>query len=117
MGMPAVLTQTGTGVVIWTPDWMQNPFQVAIGISGGSTAASGTAQVDISLNDINPVDVNGISSAVTTTWLTVVAAAQFTTTMATALLTTPCQAIRLNVIGATATTVFTLNLIQPTFGR
>jgi hypothetical protein len=114
--MPALLsTAVGqSGILIWTPDWMQNPFVVAVGLSGNI----GTASVDYSLFDMNSVDVNGLATSnIATTWVNLIATAAVTSQMSVVNFTTPCQAIRLNVSSTVATSVVTLALVQATFGR
>lgn len=118
MGNPALLTVNGTGSAIWTPDWSQNPFVVSIGICGNSSGVNGTAAVDFSLFDMASVDVNGLSTAtVATAWVNTVAAAGFTSQMVVSNFTTPCQALRVNVMTATATSSFSVMFVQATYGR
>lgn len=107
MGMPALLTLTGTASTIWTPDWMQQPFQVGIGITTGTSGVNGTAIVEMSFSDVNTVDVNGVASPV---WFPVIGV---TGANATANFTTPCQALRFSIVTATATSVWTANFVQP----
>jgi hypothetical protein len=113
MGMPALLTINGTGSTIWMTDWMQQPFQIGIGVTTGTTGVNGTAIVECTFSDPNPVDVNGVSSA-SVVWFPVIA---LTGANATANFTTPVQALRASVVTATATSAWTFNFIQPTFGR
>ncbi len=108
MGMPAVIAQTGTGSVVWVPDWTQTPFQVGIGLIAGTTGVNGTCNIDVSFSNVNAVDINGVAST-SATWFTIISLA---TANATANYTTPVQAFRLNVITATATSLFTVNFVQ-----
>lgn len=111
MGMPALLTINGTGSAIWMTDWMQPFFQVGIGITTGTTGVNGTAIVECTFSDVNTIDVNGVTSPV---WFSVIA---LTGANATANFTTPVQAFRASVVTATATSSWSFNFIQPTFGR
>lgn len=118
MGMPAQLTVNGTASAIWTPDWMQNPFVLSIGIAGNSSGVNGTAQIDYSLFDVNSVDVNGLSTSnIATAWINIQTTAAYTSQMVVTNFTTPCQAIRVISNTATATSVFTVVIVQATFGR
>src|SRR5258708_32113940 len=108
MGKPAVLTQTGTGTVIWTPDWALTPFSIGIGLITNTTGVNGTATVDVTFSDINTVDVNGVATSAAT-WFSVIGPVGAN---ATANFTTPVQAIRMNVITATATSSWTVNFVQ-----
>jgi hypothetical protein len=107
MGMPAVLSQNGTGTVYWNPDWFQDPFSVGIALVNGTS--TGTATVDATLDDIN--GSLGTSGA---HWFTVVTAPLGVATLATANFTTPCQWMRLNVVG---TALCTATLVQAQFPR
>ena len=115
MGMPTTLTQTGTGTLIWYADWMQNPFSVGIGLVNGSTGVNGTATIDICFQSLDPNFPNSVATSSSTAWFNFVAATAGTSTFTTC--SVPCQAMRLNVITATATTVFTVNFVQATYGR
>jgi hypothetical protein len=111
MGMPALLTQNGTGSTIWMTDWMQQPFQIGIGLATGTTGVNGTAIIEASFQNPNAGDVNGTSTPV---WWTVIA---LTAANASANFTTPVQALRFSVVTATATSTWQANIVQPTFGR
>ena len=112
MPMPVVLTQNGTGTTsVWCPDWMQDPFNVAIG-----TIVTGAAgyNVEFTLNDLDQITGTTAANA---TWY------QHATISALAVSTTgniqfPVRGIRLNVItaGSIASSV-TANFIQATYGR
>ena len=113
MGMPAVLNLNGTtGFVYWIPDWMQNPFSVSVAIV--SNGGGGTATVEATLQNIDPLQANGTTPA-NATWFTV------GTATATSILignyTTPVQAFRLNVSSSSATTTFQAQFVQATYGR
>jgi hypothetical protein len=107
MPMPAVLSKAGSsGTVVWTPDWMQDPFVIGISLIG----TIGTASIDGTFDDPN--------GAATPNWFPVIAAAALTTaTLATARFSTPCQGLRLNVSSAVATTIVTATFVQATFPR
>jgi hypothetical protein len=108
MGMPAVLSQTGTGTVFWNPDWFQDPFQVGVQVVPSST---GTATVDYTLDDINgPL---GTANAHWNNLLTFNTTATFTAVN----FTTPCQWMRLSVSAGVATSVFTATFVQAQFPR
>lgn len=107
MGIPAVLSQTGTGVVYWTPDWLQVPFVVGLGLTTGTAAI--TVSVDGSFDsfDIGTSNMH---------WFTISTTAA-TVALATAIVSVPIQAFRLNVVSAVATSVATATLVQATFPR
>lgn len=108
MGRPTLITLNGTASAVWTPDWMENPFVVGITLNTGTTGVNGTAIIEYTLADPNTVD------AVSTTapnYFTIVA---LTGANATANWTTPCQAIRVSVVTATATSVWQAAFVQAT---
>ena len=102
MPMPAVLSQTGTGAVYWTPDWMQNPFVVGYSLSFNT----GTATLDVTFDSVNLTSANA-------TWFSIVALGAAN---ATGNYTTPVQCFRLNVVTATATSIVKVTFIQSTYG-
>lgn len=105
MGMPVRAGVTGTGSFVFTPDWMQTPFQVGIGvIFSGDT---GTATVDVTFDPLN-------TTGVTPTWFSIIALGSVN---ATANYTTPVQGMRVNLVTASATSVVTVNFVQATFPR
>ncbi len=108
MGMPLSTTIVGTGTFIFTPDWSQAPFQVGLSVITGTSGVNGTATVDVTFSDINPVDSVGIAIA-SATWFTIVGP---TAANATANFTTPVQAMRMAVNTATATSSWTVNFVQ-----
>ncbi len=111
MPMPAVLTQNGTGTsAVWCPDWMQNPFNIAIG-----TIVTGGAGYSIEFTLTNLDQVTGTTAA-NATWYT------HATISALAVNTTgniqfPVRGLRINLLtaGSIASAV-TANFIQATFG-
>lgn len=105
MPMPAVLSQTGTGVVYWTPDWMQSPFNLGVGLRAGTAAI--TVSVDGSFDNFSVGTAN-------MNWFNI-ATTSLTTTLVTATLTTPIQSVRLNVVSAVATSVATATIVQATY--
>jgi hypothetical protein len=109
--LPAIVKQTGTGSTIWTPDWMEDPFNVGIGVV--FSGAAGTGSVDISFDNPNALAAasTGYAGTSSMTWFTVVALGSANATFA---LTTPCQAIRVNLVTAVATSVQTVTFVQAT---
>src|SRR5262245_29495451 len=108
MGMPFTTTVLGTGAAYFIPDWTQTPFQVGLSVITNTSGVNGTCTVDVTFSDINPQDVNGVAIA-SATWFSIVAA---TGANATANFTTPVQAMRINVVTATATSSWTVNFVQ-----
>lgn len=112
MGMPTTLTQNGTGTTsIWTPDWMQNPFNVSIG-----TISNGTASYQIEAT-LNNLDVGSAYTAGNATWYPIA-----TTTMFTASTTMnvqfPVMGLRIQLYTATGVgSTVIANFIQATYGR
>lgn len=115
MGMPAVLNLNGTtGFVYWIPDWMQTPFSVGVALV--SNGAAGTAAVEASLQNIDPLQANG-TAPTNATWIPVIAAAALTTAAVATSWSMPVQAFRLNVSGAVATATVQVQFVQATYGR
>ncbi len=120
MGMPTQTTIIGTASHIWFPDWMQTPFSVGIGLTTNTTGVNGTAIVEYSFNNINyntgtaALPTGDPLATSTPTWFPLVALAAVG---ATANFTTPCQMIRVNIVTATATSSWTVQFVQATFGR
>jgi hypothetical protein len=116
MGMPALLTANATGTTaVWTPDWMQTPFSVAIAASVISTGGVAPGyNIEYTLNDL---DAQGIgTSPANAVWF--VANSAIATTVAVSIaLTSPVRGLRINLVTATATTFIQANFIQATFGR
>ena len=108
MPMPTILSQTGTGTVYWTPDFMQNPFVVGFGLKVGTATA--TVNVDASFDNLSIGTTNMSWFTISTTSLTAVLAA-------TAIVTAPVQSFRLNIVSAFATSVATVTFVQSTFSR
>jgi hypothetical protein len=109
MPLPAIVKQSGTGSTIWTPDWMENPFSVGMGI----VMAAGTGTVDISFDNPNAFAAASTIYAGTSsmTWFTVVALTGANTS---AVMTTPCQAIRVNLVTSASTGTMTVTFVQQT---
>lgn len=103
----AVLTQIGTGVIVWTPDTYQSPFNLGLSLV---IATAGTCTVDVTFDNIqtSTIEANGVGTA-GATWWNVIAA---TGANATANFTTPIQALRLNNVTANATTKTVLTIVQ-----
>lgn len=111
MPMPALLTQTGTGTTaIWTPDWMQDPFNVAIGVIDASGAGY---QIEATLDDLT--QGSGYTAA-NATWYPIATTTVFaaSTTMNVQF---PVTGLRINVVTAAAGSTVSANFIQATFGR
>lgn len=115
MGMPAVLTVNGTGTsAIWTPDWMQNPFNISIGSICNSTASY---QIEACLDNL---DLSGLGTSAFTagnvTWYPVATTTLFqaSTTMNVQF---PVTGLRINVKSSTAGSTVSVNFMQATFGR
>jgi len=110
MPMPAVLTCNGTSTsAIWTPDWMQVPFNVGIG-----TIVTGGAGYNIEFT------MDNMDAATTTagqvTWYQTQLTALSSSTTAT--FTTACRGMRLNLITAASVgSSVTVNFVQATFPR
>ena len=111
MPMPVVATLLGTAVLTWTPDWMQSPFAIGVGLTTNTSGVNGTAILEYAMQSPNAVDVNGTA---TPTWFLAIA---FTGASATALFEVPCQALRVSIATATATSSWTVNFVQQTFPR
>jgi hypothetical protein len=107
MPMPAVLTQNGTGTsAIWQPDWMQSPFNIAIGtiVTGGAGYS-----VEFTLDNLAP------ATATASTWYThaTISALSVSTT---GNIQFPVRGLRLNVItAASIASSVTVNFIQATY--
>lgn len=103
----AVLTQIGTGVVVWTPDPYQSPVNFGLALTVTTT---GTATVDVTFDNIqtSTIEANGVGTS-GATWWNVIAA---TSANAQANYTTPVQGIRLAVVTANATSKLTLTIVQ-----
>ena len=112
MGMPTLLTVAGTGTsAVWTPDWMQNPFNISIGTITNSTASY---QIEATLNDLSQGSGYTAGNA---TWYPVATTVVFqaNTTMNVQF---PVTGLRIQVVtaGAAGSTV-SANFMQATFGR
>ena len=110
MGMPVAASVIGTGTFVYYPDWTISPFQVGIAVVSGTSGVNGTATIDVTFDKIDLGTLGTLGTAVANaTWFTIVAA---TAVNATSNYTTPVQAIRLNVITATATSSFVATFVQ-----
>lgn len=107
MGMPAVLTVTGTASAIWTPDWMQNPFVIGFQVVGN--AATTTVNLDVTYDDPN--------GGGTLHWSTIASASGVPNALFTGTFTSPVQGLRINAMSALATSLITATFIQATYGR
>lgn len=120
MGMPTVITQSGTGAsLIWFPDWMQNPF--AIGIQCVATGGTLQYSVQHTLDNIDVVNGGAGQGSVSPTPNAIAAASANWVdnpgiTAATATLNGnyafPVRAIRVSIQSSTATSVVVATFIQ-----
>ena len=115
MGMPTVLTVNGTGTsAIWTPDWMQNPFNISIGTICNSTASY---QIEACMDNL---DLSGLGTSAFTagnaTFYPIATTVLFqaSTTMNVQF---PVTGLRVNVKSSTAGSTVSVNFMQATFGR
>lgn len=110
MGMPTAATVNGTGSFVFFPDWTISPFQVGIGVVTGTTGVNGTATIDVTFDKIDLGTLGGVgTTAASATWFNIVA---LTGANASANFTTPVQAIRINVVTATSTSLFVATFVQ-----
>jgi hypothetical protein len=125
MGMPTVITQSGTGgSAIWFPDWMQSPFNIGI----QCVATGGTIQFSVqhTLDNIDVVNggaggTGGVAStpnaiaSTAATWID-----NPGITLATATINGnyafPVRAIRVQIQSSTATGVVVTTFIQANYG-
>lgn len=115
MGMPAFLTVNGTGTsAVWTPDWMQNPFNISIGTICNSTASY---QIEACMDNL---DLSGLGTSAFTagnaTWYPIATTVVFqaSTTMNVQF---PVTGLRVNVKSAQLGSTVAVNFMQATFGR
>ena len=109
MGMPTLLTLNATATsAVWTPDWLQVPFNINIGAI--STAGAGY-QVLYTLNDLTQGSGYTAGNA---TWYAVSAPVGVSTTMN---IQFPCTGLQLSVVTTTNGSAVTVNFIQATFPR
>ncbi len=117
MGMPAVLTQTGTGSVVWFSDWAISPFQV--GCSLQMSGAAGSCQLDATFDRIDisggggtgAVGIGIGTTAANAVWIPVIAITS-STTATTVNYTTPVVAFRATLTAAVATSIMTVKFVQ-----
>lgn len=122
MGMPAVITQNGTGTsAIWFPDWMQNPFNVSIQAILPASATA-TFNVEHTLDNIEVTQIGPFSgNAVATTaananWVVNPLISQAIGSIS-GTYSSPVRAIRVNILSCSATGFVTVTFIQANFGR
>lgn len=106
---PIAVTVTGTGVsTSFIMDYMQNPFQVSLGVVLGTAAGTFSVQHTMDYSTVFSPTWNGSTGV---TWFN-----NSGITNATASIggnyAFPVAAIRLNVSAAVATTTVTLNITQ-----
>lgn len=109
MGMPALLTQNGTGTsATWTPDWMQVPFNIAIG-----TIVTGAAgySIEFTLDNLDTALSTGVTwyahATITALSVNTTGNIQF-----------PVRGLRINLLTAgSINSAVSANFIQATFGR
>lgn len=118
MGMPALLTQNGTGTTaIWQPDWMQVPFNIGIGTICNSTASY---QVEYCMDDLDVLIATSLQTSAFTagnaTWYPVSTTTLFqaSTTLS---ISFPVTGLRINVKSGQIGSTVSANFIQATFGR
>jgi len=120
MGMPAVLTQNGTGTTqIWFPDFMQNPFNIGIQCVATSTVQFNIEHTldNIEVTQIGPFSGNAnATTAGNATWIANPGITAATTNI-NGNYAFPVRAIRINVQSSTATGMVTATFIQANFGR
>ena len=108
-----LLTVTGTSTSApVTMDFMQNPFQVGIGVSVTNTAGAVGWRIEHTFDNLNS------PTATVTNWFLNSAIGTAGSPAATSVVALdmnyafPVRAIRLNVVTAAATTIVTANIIQ-----
>lgn len=115
MGMPTLLTVSGTGTsAIWQPDWMQNPFNISIGTICNSTASY---QIEACLDNLNYTNLGPQAfTAGNATWYPIATTALFqaSTTMNVQF---PVTGLRVNVQSGQLGSTVSVNFMQATFGR
>lgn len=118
MGMPTLLTVNGTGTsAIWTPDWMQNPFNISIGTICNSTASY---QIEACMDNLDVKISTSLQTAAFTagnaTWYPIATTTLFqaSTTMNVQF---PVTGLRVNVQSGQLGSTVTVNFMQATFGR
>ena len=111
---PALLTVNGTGTsAIVTPDYMQNPFNIGIGVNVTGTGNGTTIgwRIEHTFDNLNPALATVANwfpnSAIGTT-----AAAATSALFLDMNYAFPVRGVRLNVVTALATTIVVVNLIQ-----
>ena len=110
MPLPAIVKVTGTGSVIWTPDFFENPFNIGMSV----VFSNGTGQVDYSMDNPNAIAAGTTvySGTGSMNWFNVIPLGAATTTGS---LTIPCQALRAFLATASnATSTMTVTFVQAT---
>lgn len=109
MPMPTVMTQNGTGTsAVWTPDWMQNPFNIAIG-----TKVVGGAGYSIEFT-LDSLDQVGGTTAANATWYTH-ATINALSVNTTGNIQFPVRGLRINLLTGSLGSTVTANFIQATY--
>jgi len=115
---PVLLTVNGTGSSPWvTMDYMQDPFNVGIGVISTGTLASTAWQILHTFDDLNSPTATPtnyfVNSSIGTSNITTGVASAFATTAAQDMnYAFPVRAIRLAVFTAVATSIVTARIIQ-----
>lgn len=118
MGMPTLLTCAGTGTsTMWIPDWMQNPFNISIGVINPTGAGY---QIEACMDNLD-FKPDGLGTATYTvgnaTFYPIATTTVFSgsTTMNVQF---PVTGLRIKVVtaGSVASAV-SANFMQATFGR
>lgn len=117
MGMPAVITQNGTGTSsIWFPDWMQAPFSVSMqAVQSNSPVYNIEYTLDnIEVANIGPFAGNAnATTAANATWFQSAITAQSVSTTGT--IAAPVRALRVNITSSPSNGVVTVTFIQATY--
>ena len=112
---PVLLTVNGTGTsAVVTPDYMQNPFQIGIGVNVSATGNGTTIgwRIEHTFDDLNP------ATATVSNWFLNSAIGTAGSPAATSVVTLdmnyafPVRGLRLNVTTALATTTVQARIIQ-----
>lgn len=119
MGMPALITATGTGTsAIWFPDWMQNPFNIDIQAILPASATA-TFNVEHTLDNIEVTQIGPFSgnanatTAANANWIVHPTINAATGNIA-GTYSFPVRAIRVNILSCSATGFVSVTFIQAT---
>ena len=116
MTLPVTLVVNGTGTsAVWTPDYMQTPFAVGIGVT--MTGGAATAwRVEHTFQDFSPALS---TTTATTVWFcnSAIGTSNVLTNQATSTsldmnYAFPVRGIRVNVVSGTATSIVTATFVQ-----